>query len=195
MNTILALKFMFAIGTVVASWTAIGLYKRIRKAKTLYPFCEVRRKLIRLLHEGKLSPKSLTFVYLYRFCSDIIHYSQDYRFGSAEFIRMTTRNERDLEQARFAEKLMADIANHDGHVKAVAAEFFNAVINGFWLNSWLLSSTRLWLPIYKVATRQADVLARLPRRLLGADRVGTLETKYAVYTRSKDMRDRLAVAA
>lgn len=97
--------------------------KRIKlKDKTRYRFCQIRRDLIRLIHEKKLPVDSLTFSAFYGFSSDIIHYIDDYNFDSADFINMISARPSSSELKKI-DKTVKEIKEYDEEVLRTILEF------------------------------------------------------------------------
>lgn len=128
MNDYIALMIIFSLFVCVAVEIHIWLKLRMvwLKDRTQFRFCQIRRDLMKLVHEAKLPVESFVFSTFYGSSSDIIHYIDDYKFDSAKFIKAISNrpSTSDLQQI---EKLIKEIKTYDVEVQDVAASFFLSI--------------------------------------------------------------------
>jgi hypothetical protein len=134
---ILMIIFTLSIFIIVELSILFKLKRTLLKDRTQYRFCQVRRDLIKMVHEGKLPVDSFAFSVLYAGCSNIIHYVDDYQFDSAEFIKAFSNRQSssDLQQI---EKLIKEIESYDKEVQAVAGRFFVSIVKSLRENCLVL---------------------------------------------------------
>lgn len=103
----------------------------LKDKKLYFKFCQLRRDLMHMALTGEVNVDCLSFKFFMRFLSDIIHYSEDYKFGTIHFFRSIYRDSKDLAKDKFIIKLKTDIDKQNKVFKDFVFQIFDIVIRAF----------------------------------------------------------------
>ncbi len=133
----LGVKTVIVTFGLFSSALAWSNYKKYKVQKTIYAFCETRRRLIDLLHRNEIEIDSPIFMFHYKILNHLIHYSNDFRFNNKEFIEILKQDERELERHAFLQELKAEIEGLKGESREVIHGFYTDIVKAFWRHSLL----------------------------------------------------------
>jgi len=187
---------LFILFILLGSTLIIAKLFLIYIAQTnLYAFCELRRRLMGLLHENKISSQSLVFLYHYKILNHFIHYSKKHRFDDVSLLSAIARYEKDLEHDEFYKKLNNEIEKTDQDVKDFVHDFYDNIVKAFMRRSVLLQAILVGL-IVGIATKLALIdplksgLKKL-KNLLGPEKIDIRSDGFHFFINARKIRSQI----
>jgi len=84
--------------------------KRLKNQNILFKYCDLRRELMALARDKKISVDSEIFKFLYKFLSKFIHYIRDYKFLTKLFLDAVEEDQKSIENAKYKHELLEEDA-------------------------------------------------------------------------------------
>ncbi len=123
--------FSFILFLLLAGTTVFYIKERKKRINNeiLFTICDHRRELMVLARENKIDVNSISFNFMYRFMSNLIRYTRDYKFFSDTFLEHVERDEKAISENKLQDRLESDAKSQGEEVFKLLDGFIKSLVD------------------------------------------------------------------
>lgn len=147
-----SVRFLFLLGILAAMIKVVRDWRVLTDKKLYYQFCQLRRDLMFLALSNRIKLDSISFQFYMRYLSEVIHYSDDHKFGTRIFLSVLKKKNGELARNEFLQKLWLDVGEQGPDAQLFVDRFHMVMTRSLKRNMivWLILTTKLYRVLFKI---------------------------------------------